>query len=332
MEVQSEERTTKLLGAQTNVWNHIFSFINFMSLNCAIELGIPDIIHNYGQPMPLSQLITSLPIHPSKTSFVYRLMRMLTHSGFFSQQKLNENELEVGYVLTDASILLLKDNPLSMAPFMHAILDPALTNPWHQLPTWFNNDDPSAFHMEHGMKMWDYIALEPKLNHLFNDAMAGDTELVAKMVTDKCKGVFKGLESLVDVGGGTGTMAKAIAQSLPQIECTVFDLPHVVASLQGSANLKYVGGDMFDLIPSADAILLKEPELEYVEGCDELEVEENMEHFGGFATLKSQGGYDDEENGQILKLNENELEVGYVLTDTTQGQPLKYDTFIECNA
>ncbi|KAL2328154.1 hypothetical protein Fmac_021581 [Flemingia macrophylla] len=257
MEGQSEERSTKLLAAQTHVWNHIFSFINSMSLKCAIELNILDIIHHYGQPMPLSQLITSLPIHPSKTSFVYRLMRMLTHSGFFSQQKLNENELEVGYVLTDASILLLKDNPLSMAPFLQAMLDPTLTNPWHQLPTWFKNDDPSPFHTEHGMKIWDYASREPKLNHLFNDAMASDTELIANVVTEKCKGVFKGLESLVDVGGGTGTMAKAIAESLPQLKCTVFDLPHVVSSLQGSANLKYVGGDMFESIPPADAILLK---------------------------------------------------------------------------
>nr|AKW47170.1 O-methyltransferase [Pueraria montana var. lobata] len=257
MEPQSEERVSKLLHGQTHVWSHIFSFINSMSLKCAIELDIPDIIHNYGQPMPLSQLTSSLSIHPSKANCIYRLMRILTHSGFFSQQKLNENELEMGYVLTDASILLLKDNPLSMVPFLHAMLDPVLTQPWLQLPTWFKNDDPSPFQTAHGMKIWDYADREPKLNDLFNDAMASDTELVANVVIERCKGVFKGLESVVDVGGGTGTMAKAIAKSFPQLECTVFDLPHVVATLQGSENLKYVGGDMFESIPPADAILLK---------------------------------------------------------------------------
>ena len=59
---------------------------------------------------------------------------------------------------------------------------------------------------------------------------------------DKCKGVFEGVEYLVDVGGGTGTVAKAIAEAFPQMECTVFDLPHVVAGLSGSGNLKFVGG------------------------------------------------------------------------------------------
>ncbi|KAK7405015.1 hypothetical protein VNO78_06146 [Psophocarpus tetragonolobus] len=257
MEPQSKERASKLLRAQTHVWNHIFSFINSMSLKCAIELDILDIIHKYGEPMPLAQLIASLPIHPSKANFIYRLMRILTHSGFFSELVVKENELEMGYVLTDASILLLKDNPLSMVPFLHAMLDPVLTKPWYKLPTWLKNDDPSPFHTAHGMKIWDYAGNDPKLNHLFNDAMASDAELVANVVIERCKGVFKGLESLVDVGGGTGTMAKAIANSFPQLECTVFDLPHVVANLQEGENLKYVGGDMFESIPPADAILLK---------------------------------------------------------------------------
>ncbi|RDX83178.1 Trans-resveratrol di-O-methyltransferase, partial [Mucuna pruriens] len=52
-------------------------------------------------------------------------------------------------------------------------------------------------------------------------------------------------------------MAKAIAKTFPQLECTVFDLPHVIDGLDGRENIKYVGGDMFESIPSADAILLK---------------------------------------------------------------------------
>ena len=52
-------------------------------------------------------------------------------------------------------------------------------------------------------------------------------------------------------------MAKAISEAFPHIDCTVFDLPHVVSNLQGSKNLKYVGGDMFEAVPPADAVLLK---------------------------------------------------------------------------
>ncbi|CAH2075766.1 unnamed protein product [Thlaspi arvense] len=55
----------------------------------------------------------------------------------------------------------------------------------------------------------------------------------------------------------TGTVAKSIANAYPHLKCTVLDLPHVVARLEGSKILNYVGGDMFEAIPRVDAILLK---------------------------------------------------------------------------
>ncbi|XP_057450654.1 trans-resveratrol di-O-methyltransferase-like [Lotus japonicus] len=257
MEFNHEDNATKLFQAQSHVFNHIFSFINSMSLKCAIDLCIPDIIHNYVQPMPLSKLIASLPIHPSKTKSIFRLMRILTNSGFFIQHNVTENELEVRYELTDASRLLIKDHPFSMSSSLHCILDPILTEPWYQFSTWFKNEDPTPFYTKNGMSFWEYFSHNPKHRHRFNDAMASDTRLVSSAVMEKCKGVFKGLETLVDVGGGTGTFAKAIAKSFPQLECIVFDLPHVVSGLQGSENIKYVGGNMFEAIPATDSILLK---------------------------------------------------------------------------
>ncbi|XP_015931891.1 probable O-methyltransferase 3 isoform X1 [Arachis duranensis] len=260
MELQSEMQAAKLLKAQSHIWNHIFNFINSMSLKCAVDLSIPETIYNYGQPMPLSKLIASLQIHPSKSSFIHRLMRILIHSGFFATKNVANNELEVGYVLTDSSMLLLKDNPLSVTPFLLAMLDPIFTKPWHQLSPWFRNDDATPFQTEHGIIFFEFFSREPKFNNLYNDAMASDARLVCNLLLDdKYKGVFEGLESLVDVGGGTGTLAKAIAKSFPQLECIVFDQPHVVAGFEfeGTENLKYVGGDMFEAIPPSNAILLK---------------------------------------------------------------------------
>ncbi|KAJ4723239.1 O-methyltransferase [Melia azedarach] len=248
------EHERELLQAHAHVWNHIFNFINSMSLKCAIQLGIPDIINKHGKPMTLDELITALPIHPTKTQCIYRLMRILLHSGFLSLKAIDGEE---AYVLTKASQLLVEDNPLSVKPFLLAMLDPILTKPWHHLSTWFQNDYPTPFAIAHGMTCWDYAGREPKLNGFFNEAMASDSRLVASVVIHKCKDVFEGLNTLVDVGGGTGTMARTIAKEFPQIECTVFDLTQAVADLKGDGNLKYVGGDMFEAIPPADALLLK---------------------------------------------------------------------------
>uniref|UniRef100_A0A2N9IEG4 O-methyltransferase C-terminal domain-containing protein n=1 Tax=Fagus sylvatica TaxID=28930 RepID=A0A2N9IEG4_FAGSY len=106
------------------------------------------------------------------------------------------------------------------------------------------------------MGLWDYCNQSPEYNNIFNEGMASDSRLMSLVVKDY-KPIFEGLGSLVDVGGGTGTVAKIISEAFPHMKCTVFDLPHVVANLKDSQNLKYVGGDMFQSIPSADAILFK---------------------------------------------------------------------------
>ncbi|CAK9142734.1 unnamed protein product [Ilex paraguariensis] len=259
MEFPNGEQSRELLQAQAHIWNQIFNFINSMSLKCAIQLGIPDVIHSHGRPMTLFELVDALPIHHTKAQFIYRLMCILIHSGFFITQKISEND-EGGYLLTLASRLLLKDEPFSVTPFLLAMLDPILTNPWHHVSDWFQNDDPTPFYTTHGRTVWEYAAHEPKLNHFFNDAMSSDAQLVANVVVRDCKGVFEGFNSLMDVGGGTGTVAKAIANEFPHLKCIVLDLPHVVADLEGTENLSYVGGDMFEAIPPTDVVLLKSDE------------------------------------------------------------------------
>ncbi|KAH0689970.1 hypothetical protein KY289_017328 [Solanum tuberosum] len=153
----------------------------------------------------------------------------------------------------------VSSSKMSMIPFLKFELDPNLMDPWHSLSKWFNNvsDDSNTtpYATAHGMPFFKYAENEPRLNHLFNEAMASETRLVMSVLIQNGKGlIFEGLKSLVDVGGGTGTIAKAIADAFPQINCTVFDLPHVI---EGSKNLSFVGGDMLNSIPSANAILLK---------------------------------------------------------------------------
>ncbi|XVF54565.1 hypothetical protein PTKIN_Ptkin05aG0191300 [Pterospermum kingtungense] len=182
--------------------------------------------------MTISELALALPIHPSKVHSLYRLMRILVHSGFFAEHKTGQGDSENGYVLTPASRLLLKDNLLSPRPLLFAALDPILMDPWQYLSAWFQNDDPTVFTTAHGRNIWDYAAHEPGVNHFIHEGMASNGLLAATVMLSKCKGVFEGLKSLVDVGGSTGTVTKVLAKAFPQIDFTVFDLPHVVDGLQ----------------------------------------------------------------------------------------------------
>lgn len=231
-----------------------------MSLKCAVQLGIPDVIDRHGEPITLPELVTALQLHPDKTGYVQRLMRLMVHSGFFATihvcRNQDEEEEEEAYDLTPSSRLLLKDKVPSMLPFVTAMFDPALTTPWQFLGNWFCGNEVTPFETAHGMGFWEYGHKNPGFNSVFNEAMASDSGMMNLVIKD-CKPIFEGLSSLVDVGGGTGIVARILCEAFPNLKCTVLELPQVVANLQDSANLKFIAGDMFNAIHPADAILLK---------------------------------------------------------------------------
>lgn len=253
-----EENKELILDAQAHIWRNIFYFYNSMALKCAIQLGIPDTIHKHGKPMTLNELANSLSINLNKSPSLSRLMRLLVSSNFFSKKTLPGGE--EGFTLTLSSQFLVKDHPLSQAPLALALLDPLLTDPSHHFSSWFQNEAESCFHIEHGRSLWEYIGHEPKFNDHFNQAMAGDSRFVSSFLLNhnEFKGLFEGVQSMVDVGGGNGATAKAISEALPWLKCTVFDLPHVVEGLQGNgSNVTYAAGDMFRVVPHAEVVLLK---------------------------------------------------------------------------
>ncbi|KAL0405080.1 UNVERIFIED_CONTAM: Chavicol O-methyltransferase [Sesamum latifolium] len=260
MALQNGEMSTEqLLHAQAHVWNHLFSFINSMSLKCAIELGIPDIIHNHAKPISLSQLVDALSIPKVKSHFVYRLMHMLLHSEFFIKINISDDEEKECYWLTPASCLLLRNAPLTVAPLVPLILNPIFTTPYDYISEWLASKHhySSPFEMTHGRTVFEHAGQELRVNKLLNEAMSSDARLLTHVLLRDHKQVLEGIKLLVDVGGGTGATAKAILDVFPDMKCIVLDLPHVVGGLEGTNNLSYAAGDMFETIPSADAVFLK---------------------------------------------------------------------------
>ncbi|XP_042439671.1 trans-resveratrol di-O-methyltransferase-like [Zingiber officinale] len=266
-----KEQQQLLWDAHAHLLNTALAHINSMALKCAVDLRIADVINqgntrNHHHPMiPLSALLSQLSIPPAKTDPFRRLMCLLVQSGFFTRSKLDEVEEAYGLTPISAS-LLVQSQTESLTPLLRFMLDPLLVNPWQSLSRWLTSPDDvsTSFEAEHAATPFEIAARSPAFNVLLNEAMACDTRLVAQvLVGDEHGGhIFSSLTSLVDVGGGTGGMAAAVAEAFPQVKCIVLDLPHVVDSLLQqemtiSRKVEVVAGDMFEFIPHADAVLLK---------------------------------------------------------------------------
>ncbi|ONK57107.1 uncharacterized protein A4U43_C10F16690 [Asparagus officinalis] len=247
----------ELLRAQSHIWNHTFSFINSMSLKCAVELNIPDIIHNHGNSITLSDLSNSLSIPRSKAPCLRRLMSLLVHSKFLSEERIGVNNEESVFSLTVVSQVFLTENKSNASPFLLLMLDQILLRPWHFLSEWFKGDEPTtAFEIAHGVPVWDAMRKMVGFSDMFIEGMSSDASFTTEIIVRDCGEVFRGLRSLVDVGGGTGTLARAVAREFG-LKCAVLELPYVVEGSEESEEVKFVGGDMFDYVPTADAVLLK---------------------------------------------------------------------------
>ncbi|XP_078151534.1 trans-resveratrol di-O-methyltransferase-like [Carex rostrata] len=246
-----------MLNAQAELWNLTFSFLKSMTLKCAIQLGIPTAIHNNGQPMTLHELHAALSLPINNKPNLWRLLRMLTHLGFLVVQDTSNNK-EAVYDLTPISRLVInKADSSSLLPFPLAMLDFTLVKPSLYLGDWFKQDKLENFQMDHGCTIWELTGQRPEFNTLVNDAMTSDSSLISDYIINDHGNVFQGISSLVDVGGGSGSVAIAIANAFPKIECIVLDLPQVVGHLPTDGLVKFVSGDMFSNIPPANAVFLK---------------------------------------------------------------------------
>ncbi|CAJ1833300.1 unnamed protein product [Sphenostylis stenocarpa] len=183
-------------------------------------------------------------------------MCYLAHKGFFEIVRVHDNkEEQEAYALTAASELLVKGSDLCLVPMVECNLAPDFLCVWPQLKKWTCEDNLTLFDVSIGSNLWELLG-NPAYNKLFNVAMASDSQMM-NMALRGCNWVFEGVESIVDVGGGTGITAKTICEAFPNMKCIVLDLPRVVENMAESNNLTYVGGDMFKSIPKADAVLLK---------------------------------------------------------------------------
>ncbi|VAH00760.1 unnamed protein product [Triticum turgidum subsp. durum] len=219
-----------------------------MALNSVVKLGIPDVLHRCGGAASLPELLSSVPLHPSKRPYLGRLMKMLAAAGIFTAEDIpagGDGAPTTVYHLNTVSRLLVDDAGANRSSCMSPCVLLGTTNLF-----------VSASLRLHQC-LYGVGSRDPEFNALFNGAMGATSEFVAALAVRECSEVFAGITSLVDVAGGNGTTARTIAEAFPRVKCSVLDLPQVIQGISPDGTVELVAGDMMEFVPPADAVLLK---------------------------------------------------------------------------
>lgn len=239
--------------AQEDIWKCIFGFTEMAVVKCAIELGIPDFLETHQEPITLNQLSSALGCSASS---LYRILRFLINRGIFKEVSTENGEI-MGYVQTPVSRLLTRDGENSMAALVLLESSPVMLAPWHYLSSRvLAKENIAPFSAVHGKDAWEYAKTNPDHSKLINDAMACHARVTMRAIIDNCAEIFKGIESLVDVGGGNGTTLAMLVKAFPWIKGINFDLPHVVSVAPHYHGVVHVEGDMFHSVPNAHTAFL----------------------------------------------------------------------------
>jgi hypothetical protein len=116
-------------------------------------------------------------------------------------------------------------------------------------------DGGVPYELEHGASFFDHLAREPGREAAFQASMTGRSAQEAAAVVGAYD--FSGLRRLVDVGGGSGLLLRAILAANPGLTGVLFDRPGAVAAVAPIERGETVGGDFFVSVPGgADAYLL----------------------------------------------------------------------------
>jgi O-methyltransferase domain/Dimerisation domain len=114
-----------------------------------------------------------------------------------------------------------------------------------------------AFDRVHGAALFDWLQERPEASATFDAHMTAMTGGEAEAVVAVAELPAHG--TVVDVGGGRGTLLAAILRAHPGLRGVLFDQPHVVAGAVLPERCEAVAGSFFAAVPAgADVYTLKD--------------------------------------------------------------------------
>lgn len=177
-----------------------------------------------------------------------RLLRALAAIGLLTEKP-------EGFALTPAGTLLRTGTPDSMNEFVRMFTDPAILGAWQELDSSIRTGKP-AFDSVFGTDFFSHLKTRPELSAQFNASMSQGTRLTAATLPSLYD--FGRFRTLVDVGGGDGTLLAAILREHPNLRGILFDTPEGLKEAALPDQATTATGDFFTKVPEGgDLYLIK---------------------------------------------------------------------------
>jgi predicted O-methyltransferase YrrM len=227
-----------------------FAAVLSRALYAVTERGIPDLLA--GGPATAEELAAKVGAHPTA---LFQMLRSLASAGFFTQDD------DGRFGLNPASETLVDGHPTAARDLVLTFNSPGFYAAVGEMPAVLTTGR-TGVQIAFGVSAFEYLRQHPDVEATFNRMMIAAHG--AEPATVAAAYDFSGINSLVDVGGGLGTLLVALLQANPGLSGVLFDAPTVVEAAKGTIaaagledRVTRVGGDFFVSVPAGgDAYLL----------------------------------------------------------------------------
>ncbi|MFI6932800.1 methyltransferase [Streptomyces sp. NPDC050287] len=242
---------TGKLDLRAALIERIGGYMTAHAVGVAAELGLADLIGTGSRTS--QELAAETQAHEPS---LRRLLRMLVSVGV-------TEEPEPGrFALTDIGSQLRSDSPDSLRKFARMFCHPIFFTSWQSLHHTVMTGE-RAFDHVYETGVYDWLAQHGETSTLFNEAMSEESRISAGQLAAGYD--FPATGTVVDIGGGDGTLLTAILLPRPELRGIVFDSPSGVA--EAPATLSKAGltdrcevqaGDFFQSVPGGgDLYIIK---------------------------------------------------------------------------
>jgi hypothetical protein len=219
----------------------------------AAKLELAD--HLKHGPRTVEELATAAEV---QAPALYRVLRALASVGVFAETNGKR------FKLTPLAVTLQKAVPSSMHAAALLWEERFLEDAWTQLLHGVKTGE-IPFLKAHGIPLFEYLEKHPENLKVFGETMTNVSSMENAAITAAYK--FSGIRTLVDVGGGNGSLLAAILKANPKLKGVLFDLPSVSARAKQDRHVTAKGiaerctlesGSFFEAVPKGgDAYMMK---------------------------------------------------------------------------